>query len=75
MIQYYKTADEALENALNDNPDEYLEFNGMNCNAIGQEEHCEGWDKKSRRCQCGNRRVAWTATKYNGRWYAFAEAY
>lgn len=29
------------------------DFDGKNC------EDCPGWDGKSKRCECGNRRVSW----------------
>ena len=35
-----------------------LDFAGNNCNDISGNS-CDGWDGKSRRCQCGNRRVDW----------------
>ena len=39
-------------------PDELIEFDGMNCNDY-DDAGCGGWDGKSRRCSCGNRRVYW----------------
>jgi hypothetical protein len=33
--------------------DEYIYFNGQNC------DDCSGWDGISHRCDCGNRRVCW----------------
>ncbi len=39
------------------------EFEGMNCNDYlsNDQQECLGWDGFSRRCLCGNRRVAWDA--------------
>ena len=34
----------------------YHSFEGQNC-----ERECAGWDGRSRRCECGNRRVSWEA--------------
>jgi hypothetical protein len=75
MTKYYDTADEAIENAVNDHEEPVINFEGMNCNFIGQDKECEGWDKVSKRCHCQNKRVAWTAAKNDGRWFAYAEAY
>lgn len=33
----------------------FINFSGQNCDGP-----CEGWDGKSHRCDCGNRRVDWT---------------
>lgn len=33
-----------------------FDFDGQNCDGP-----CSGWDGISRRCECGNRRVSWTA--------------
>jgi hypothetical protein len=33
----------------------FIRFSGQNCDGP-----CEGWDGKSHRCDCGNRRVDWT---------------
>ena len=41
--------------SLEDSGD-YIDFNGNICDGP-----CEGWDGRSRRCQCGNRRVSWEA--------------
>lgn len=36
------------------------EFIGQNCSDyLDEDQHCGGWDGKSKRCQCGNRRVSW----------------
>ncbi len=34
--------------------DDYISFSGQNC-----EDECAGWNPSDRRCECGNRRVAW----------------
>ena len=39
--------------------DEFIEFDGWNCNDGFQDVECAGWDGRSRRCNCGNRRVSW----------------
>jgi hypothetical protein len=40
------------------------------------DESCGGWDGESRRCECGNRRVAWEFTRsQDGTLTAHAEAY
>jgi hypothetical protein len=36
-----------------ENSDGFIEFCGMNC------EDCLGWDGRSHRCECGNRRAYW----------------
>lgn len=49
----------------------FFSFAGDNC------EDCPGWDGKSHRCDCGNRRVYW-ATGYGHSWkkpFVYAEAY
>jgi len=33
---------------------DYIGFSGQNC-----EDECAGWNPSDRRCECGNRRVAW----------------
>ena len=40
---------------------EFIEFDGFNCNDVGDPdaEPCPGWDGISHRCECGNRRVSW----------------
>ena len=40
-------------------PNELIEFDGMNCNDFDNN-YCDGWDGYSRRCSCGNRRVEWS---------------
>jgi len=76
----FKTADEAIKAAekANEMSDNYIIFDGMNCNdylsADGVE--CEGWDGESRRCECGNRRVYWATYGDNTSGFiAYAEAY
>ena len=49
---------------------EFIEFNGMNCDDLPGAE-CLGWDGRSHRCQCGNRRVYWTVDGNS----AYGEAY
>ena len=57
--------------------DEFIDFNGFNCHEWSHrnddEELCSGWDGRSKRCECGNRRVDW---EYNERWdEIYAEAW
>lgn len=59
--------------------DTFYDFTGQNCNDyLGKdEEECWGWDGSSRRCDCGNRRVNWSAyeTSESGIWHCYGEAY
>lgn len=51
-----------------------IDFDGMNCEDAGG--MCDGWDGRSRRCECGNRRVGWSFTEFNDKtWGFYAEAY
>jgi hypothetical protein len=45
----------------------FTDFSGQNC-----EQPCLGWDGKSRRCDCGNRRVTWTCNVWSDSIYAEA---
>jgi hypothetical protein len=52
----------------------FIEFDGANCDGP-----CAGWDGESRRCDCGNRLVAWDNGHYDNDyrnnpdyWYAVA---
>lgn len=70
------TAETAIDRAAGIAGDEEVErklaastwhgFNGQNCDGP-----CEGWDGKSRRCECGNRRVSWV----NGDGHTFETPY
>lgn len=51
-VQYDLLVKAAIAEAAGD----YIEFDGWNCHDFGD---CAGWDGKSRRCECGNRRVYW----------------
>jgi len=79
----FKTREEALvaanaegeELMKNDN---YVEFEGMNCNDYLDDFsiECEGWDGASRRCDCGHRRVSWELLGSDASgWDYFACAY
>ncbi len=35
-----------------------FDFSGHNCNNY-EDQECIGWNGKSKRCECGNRRVMW----------------
>ena len=72
-MTFYATEQEAIAAAHGTEVDE---FEGMNCNDIGQDTFCTGWDGMSRRCDCGNRRVQWLGVEIgDGKWLAYAEAY
>ena len=58
--------------------DELIEFDGMNCNDFEDRDYCDGWDGVSRRCSCGNRRVAWVWEENENSCFSsilYAEAY
>ena len=76
----YDTKRNAEIAAINESEDMYtngttIDFDGMNCDDIGDDNLCDGWDGRSSRCECGNRRVGWSFmdTK-DGRWFFYAEA-
>ena len=53
---------------------EFTSFNGQNCDDArynDDDPECGGWDGLSSRCECGNRRVAWT---FDGNW-AYGDAH
>lgn len=54
--------------------DKFRGFSGWNCD---EEQGCLGWDGVDRRCECGNRRVAWVAAETNepGVYIVWGEAY
>lgn len=67
---YFDTYDEAVAAAIKSLAGGLISFGGDdNC------EGCGGWDGKSRRCECGNRRVYWEHDKYKGKVYVYAQAY
>ena len=72
-----KTDDEILEELVQEKfqEDIWFDFDGHNCHDLDEEEsrNCEGWDGVDRRCQCGNRRVAWVLS--DDKSYVYAEAY
>lgn len=55
----------------------FIDFDGNNCHdCAGWNEgvpECSGWDGRSRRCECGNRRVDWVLSSCKT--YVYAEAY
>jgi|14BtaG_2_1085337.scaffolds.fasta_scaffold03149_10 hypothetical protein len=65
-VEYFK---EYYEEELDDNV--FISFSGQNCEYTDDGEFCSGWDGESRRCSCGNRRVAWDWDNE----YLTAEAY
>lgn len=68
--------DAAEKEAMNGN--DHISFCGMNCNDYLDENstECEGWNGESRRCSCGNRRVAWSYYKdSSNKVCAIADAY
>lgn len=50
----------AVTKKLEENDGYMSGFDGMNCNDY-EDNQCSGWNGKSRRCDCGNRRVSWEA--------------
>ena len=56
---------------------ETVDFDGNNCaDAWDEGADCDGWDGNDRRCECGNRRVAWAFSEYpKGVWTYYAEAH
>lgn len=53
----------------------WREFNGANCDDYDETRGCKGWDGESRRCQCGNRRVAWEIEGTFETPHVYGEAY
>lgn len=55
--------------------DEFVEFEGMNCNdyLADGELPCPGWDGRDKRCVCGNRRVYWALSADRESVYAAAD--
>lgn len=74
----YKTAVEAIEAFTKQAGDDFIEFEGMNCNDYLDDdaEECAGWQVGDRRCDCGNRRVSicTDGTDETG-YYAYAMAH
>lgn len=61
MIFQHKTEAEAIEWFMATHADDYIDFDGMNCNDYRSEDdinYCGGWQIGNRRCDCGNRRVS-----------------
>ena len=56
----YKTREEAIEAFEKQHDDDFIEFEGMNCNDYlsDDKDECWGWQIGDRRCDCGNRRVS-----------------
>lgn len=56
---------------------DWIKFSGMNCNDYRDEDDyrplCKGWDGRSRRCDCRNRRVYWDTDEGTGERYAMAD--
>ena len=53
------TKDEAIKQALQTGGG-LVPFEGQNCHdLLADGGTCDGWDGRSRRCECGNRRVSW----------------
>lgn len=74
----YKTKEEAREAFIKDMGDDFIEFDGMNCNDYLDDdaEECEGWQVGEHRCDCGNRRVELMVEgDATSGFYAFAAAY
>lgn len=56
----YNTRQEAIEAFEKHHGDDFIEFEGMNCNDYldADDDECWGWIIGDRRCHCGNRRVS-----------------
>jgi hypothetical protein len=74
----YKTKQEAIEAFTKAAGDDFIEFDGQNCNDYLDDDadECAGWQVGDRRCDCGNRRVSIEVggDEKDG-YYAFASAY
>lgn len=55
----HKTEQQAIDSFTTKAGDDFIEFDGMNCNdyLADDSDECEGWQVESHRCDCGNRRV------------------
>jgi hypothetical protein len=54
--------------------EKWFEFVGQNCGERS-DTTCAGWDGKSHRCECGNRRVNWIYDGTHEEPYVYGEAY
>lgn len=74
----FKTEQEAIDAFIRDSGDDFIEFEGMNCNdwLDDDADECAGWQVGEHRCDCGNRRVSicTDGDSTNG-FYAYACAY
>lgn len=74
----YKTRQEAYDAFVEAASDDFIEFEGMNCNDYLDDDadECAGWQVGERRCDCGNRRVSIDVdgSEESG-FYAYACAY
>ena len=74
----YKTAQEAIDAFTAQAGDDFVEFQGQNCNDYLDDDamECAGWQVGERRCDCGNRRVyIETGGDATNGFYAFANAW
>jgi hypothetical protein len=74
----YKTQQEAIDAFIAQSGDDFVEFDGQNCNDyLGENDiECAGWQVGNRRCDCGNRRVhIETGGDNTNGFYAFALAW
>lgn len=55
----YKTEQEAIDAFTAQIGDDFVEFDGQNCNDFLDDDamECVGWQIGEKRCDCGNRRV------------------
>lgn len=70
MTKFFDTPEAAVENATKEaeNSGDCIAFDDDGC-----DDFCSGWDGKSYRCSCGNRRLYWaTFQNANGKYYAEA---
>lgn len=71
-----KTDEEIFERLVKEklSTDEIFEFEGQNCGEWQEDDvGCNGWNGIDRRCECGNRRVAWVLS--DCKTYIYAEAW
>jgi len=66
---------EALVEAARPAEGDFIEFDGQNCGEWAEDdtEACRGWDGRSPRCDCGNRRVYWETSDDDTYVYAVAD--
>lgn len=74
----FKTREEAIAAFEAQAGDDFIEFDGQNCNDFLDDDadECAGWQVGERRCDCGNRRVFIDTDGDDVKgYYAYAVAY